>query len=114
MLDPSEFPGVNVNAVGDSIADAASAAKRKAGTALSDAADALQQLGDDVLSDERVRSVTRRAKRSVADSREYFASNDVDDMASDVLDAVRKHPGKAILAVAAVGFLVRSLLRRNR
>ena len=112
MLDASEFPGINLDAVGDSIAAAASTAKQKAGSVLGEAADALEQLSDDFRSD--TRAVSRKAKRAVSESRRYLDSNDLEDMASDVLDAVRKHPGKAIFAVAAVGLLVGSLLRRNR
>ena len=45
---------------------------------------------------------------------DYVTSRDMSDMVDDVKEAARKHPRVAIVALAAVGFLIGRSLRRSR
>jgi len=114
MSDASSSADANIDALGDAIRDTAAAAKRNAEHVLDQAVDALDDVAESIRSDERVRKVSRRARRAVDDGRRYIEGNDLDDMASDVIDAVRRHPGKALLALAAVGLLFSQMMRRKR
>ncbi len=62
----------------------------------------------------RVDGATRRAARAVSDSGEYFRTNGPRGVMRDVEDLVREHPGKALMAVAAVGVLIGLGLKRRR
>ena len=113
MSDTSGFADASIDALGDTIRDTAAAAKRNAEHIIDQTVDALDDVAATIRSDERVRKVSRSARRVVDDGRRYVESNDLDDMASDVVDAVRRHPGKALIALAAMGLLLSQMLRRK-
>lgn len=76
--------------------------------------------GADVLRDgvrrtrDGVRNASRRVRSAVDDSAEYFRENGPRGAFRDVEGLIREHPGKALLAVAAIGFLLgRSLKQRD-
>ena len=113
MSDASEFSGISVDGTADAIRDAAMSAKRKTADVLEQTAATIDDLTESIRSDERVRAVSRRTRRAIDGGRSYFTSHDLDDMVEDVGDVVRKHPGKTILALAAVGFLLGRAFRRD-
>ena len=84
----------------------------RAGAKLDDGADKLKD-GLRHTSD-GVRSAGKRVSNVVGNSSEYLRANGLNDMIEDVEGVVRQHPGKALLAVAAIGFLLgRSLTSRE-
>lgn len=84
----------------------------RAGAKLDDGADKLKD-GLRHTSD-GVRSAGKRVSNVVGNSSEYFRANGLNDMIEDVEGVVRQHPGKSLLAVAAIGFLLgRSLTSRD-
>ncbi len=61
-----------------------------------------------------VEAASRRVASAVNDSGDYFRENGPRGVMRDVQGLVREHPGKALLAMAAVGYLIgRSLKQRN-
>ena len=84
----------------------------RAGAHLDDGADKLKE-GIRHTSD-GVRSAGKRASDVISHSSAYLRTNGAKDMIDDVEGLVREHPGKALLAVAAIGFLLgRSLTSRD-
>jgi ElaB/YqjD/DUF883 family membrane-anchored ribosome-binding protein len=114
MSDASGMAEDAMDAVADSIAKGASSARQHAADLLNGTAEALDEMHDDFMADDRVKRASQKAKRAVSASRDYFNSNDLEDMLVDVADAVRRHPGKALVALAATGFLFGRMLRRSR
>ena len=61
-----------------------------------------------------VKTAGKKMSEVMGTSTEYFRSNGAKDMLEDVEGIVKKHPGKALLAVAAIGYLIgRSLSSRD-
>ena len=61
-----------------------------------------------------VKSAGKRLSDVVGSSTEYFRANGARDVIDDVEGLIKDHPGKALLAVAAIGFLLgRSLTSRE-
>jgi ElaB/YqjD/DUF883 family membrane-anchored ribosome-binding protein len=62
---------------------------------------------------ERMASAAHRVGDALATGAEYVRRNEVADMADDLMDLVRNHPGPALVCAAALGFLLgRSVYRR--
>lgn len=62
--------------------------------------DGIRQTGDSV------KGAGRRVSEVVSSSSQYLRSNGLRDVIDDVEGLVKEHPGKALLAVAALGFLL--------
>ena len=63
---------------------------------------------------EGVRNATKRVTGAVGSSTRYVRSTGMRDVLDDVEGIVKEHPGKSLLAMAAIGFLVgRSLSSRE-
>lgn len=61
-----------------------------------------------------VKDAGRRVRSALSDSTEYFRENGPRGAFRDVEGLIKEHPGKALLAVAAIGFLLgRSLKTRD-
>ena len=114
MSNASNFADRNVDALGETLREGAEHVKRTAEELISESADAVGEMADAIRSDETVRKVRKTVRRMATESRSYFERNDVDEIASDVVEAVRRHPGTALLALAAVGYLMSRALRRIR
>ena len=114
MSDASEMANAHIESVADAIGKGASSARKHASDLLNGTAEALDEMHDDFMADDRVKRVSRSAKRAVSVSRDYFNSIDLEEMAADVADAVRRHPGKALIALAATGYVLGRVLRRGR
>ena len=79
MSDTSGFADASIDALGDTIRDTA-AAKRNAEHIIDQTVDALDDVAATIRSDERVRKVSRSARRVVDDGRRYVESNDLDNI----------------------------------
>ncbi len=84
----------------------------RAGSAIDDGADKLK---DGIRhTTDGVKSAGKRVSNVIGQSSEYFRANGAKDIIDDVEGLVKEHPGKALLAVAAIGFLLgRSLTSRD-
>lgn len=107
---------------GDSAADAARTASAKvqgAGAAavetLTDAASTARQKAGEYLGANapRVQEFADAAARRVSAAADYVRHSDADRMKADVETIVRNHPGPAMIAAAAVGFLLGRALSRD-
>ena len=114
MSDASEMANSGIDSVADTIAKGASSARKHASDLLNGTAETLEEMHDDFMADDRVKRASRSAKRAVSVSRDYFNSIDLEEMAGDVAAAVRRHPGKALFALAVTGYVLGRVLRRGR
>jgi len=55
----------------------------------------------------------RGAARSWSESVDYFRASDARDIVTDARNWAQKHPGKSLIAVAAIGFFVGRALRKD-
>ena len=84
----------------------------RAGASLDDGADKLK----DGIRHTRdgVKTAGRKMSDALGSSTEYFRTNSAKAMIEDVEGLVKEHPGKALLVVAAIGYLLgRSLTSRE-
>ena len=91
MSNASNFADRNVDALGETLREGAEHVKRTAEELISESADAVGEMADAIRSDETVRKVGKTVRRMATESRSYFERNDVDEIASDVVEAVRRH-----------------------
>jgi ElaB/YqjD/DUF883 family membrane-anchored ribosome-binding protein len=84
-----------------------------AGT-LEGAADKLHHRADDAAEGgRRVTSLAHRAADKLDAAAQYVRDHKTKDMVADLEEVVKAHPGKALLAVLAVGFLAGRALQRD-
>lgn len=81
------------------------AQRAPAAATLDQTASALHQQAD------RVAGVAHATADKLHATADYVRSQDVKSMANDVVDLVRRYPGPALAAAAAVGFLVARVVR---
>jgi ElaB/YqjD/DUF883 family membrane-anchored ribosome-binding protein len=62
---------------------------------------------------DRVARVGHTAADRLRATANYVRGNDLNAMAKDVADIVRRHPGQALIAAAAAGFVVAQVVRRR-
>jgi len=88
-------------------AQRADRARVGAATGLDTVASTLHERGD------RVAGAAHSAADAVTSGAEYLRANDVRTIMSDLVEAVRRHPGRSLLGAVAVGFLLGRALSRD-
>jgi len=63
---------------------------------------------------DKARNATKRMQRGISTGADWVKEHDANEMWGEVQTLARKHPGKSMLAVAAIGFLVGRGVRRSR
>ena len=96
-----------VQDVGVKAARRADRARVSAASGLDTVASTLHKRGDNVA------SAAHHAADAVHHGAEYLRANDVETMVGDLMDAVRRNPGPALLGAAALGFVLASVLSRD-
>jgi ElaB/YqjD/DUF883 family membrane-anchored ribosome-binding protein len=84
----------------DGLAGAASSVRQKAGEYLGASAPRVQEFAD-------------AAAKRISATADYVRNSDTDRVKADVETMVRNHPGPALIAAAAVGFLLGRALSRD-
>ena len=74
---------------------------------------ALENTGDDVPEGDTVRSFARAAAQRVNAGADYVRNGDPKRVMADVRTVVTDHPGLALIAAAAGGFLLGRVLSRD-
>ncbi len=78
-----------------------------------DAASSLRQRADSLPGGEKLAAAAHTAANVMESTAAYFHGRGFEDMAADLKDMARRHPGATLLTAAALGFLlVRTLARR--
>lgn len=78
-----------------------------------DAAASLHEGADSLPGGEKVAAAAHTAANAMESTAAYFQDRDFEDMAADLKDVARRHPGATLLTAAALGFLLaRTLARR--
>ena len=108
-----DAPGV-VSAGGHAAAELGRSAARKAEQARQRAADGLESAARSVHSGaDRMASVGHGAGDALASSARYVRDHELRNMFDDVMEVVRNNPGAALVAAAALGFLIGRAVMRN-
>lgn len=80
---------------------------------LASAASAVRHSSDDLAEGGRVRSIAQATADRLSSTADYMRTHDMNRMAEDVEGVVKSHPGPALLAAAAFGFLLGRALSRD-
>jgi ElaB/YqjD/DUF883 family membrane-anchored ribosome-binding protein len=96
-----------VQDVGAKAARRADRARVGAAAGLETVASTLHEKGD------RVATAAHSTADAVASGAEYLRDNDVQTMMSDLMEVMRRNPGRTLLGAAAVGFLLGRALSRD-
>jgi ElaB/YqjD/DUF883 family membrane-anchored ribosome-binding protein len=83
-------------------------ARQSAAGRLHDAAKTVRQGG------EAVAGAAQSTAKKLAASADYLDSHDAKRMMKDLMEVVKKHPGRSILIAGVVGFLIARTLRSSR
>ena len=96
-----------VGEIGDELDHASRHVRRgfeRAGSALDDGA---ERLKDGIRhTTDGVKTASKRVSDVIGHSTDYLRTNPAAEIIDDLNGVVRRHPGKALLAVAAMGFLL--------
>jgi ElaB/YqjD/DUF883 family membrane-anchored ribosome-binding protein len=96
-----------VQDVGTKAAGRADRARVSAASGLDTVASTLHKRGDNVA------SAAHHAADAVHSGAEYLRAHDVETMTRDLMDAVRRNPGLALLGAAALGLILGRALSRD-
>ena len=96
-----------VHDVGVKAAKRADRARVSAASGLDTVANTLHKRGDNVA------SAAHHAADAVHSGAEYLRAHDVETMTRDLMDAVRRNPGLALLGAAALGLILGRALSRD-
>lgn len=77
------------------------------------AADTLHATADRLPGGERVAGAAHSAAEGMERAADYLRDQDLSDIVDDVRQAVTRHPGAALLAAAALGFVIARSLSRD-
>jgi hypothetical protein len=77
------------------------------------AADSLHANADRLPGGERVADAAHSAADGMERAADYLRDQDLRGMLSDVRESVARHPGAALLAAAALGFVIARSLSRD-
>jgi hypothetical protein len=94
-------------------ADAIDAKRGAASGGLDSAAAALEGKADSLPGGEKVADAAHVAADAVGTAADYVRDNNLKDMLADVRRIVKDNPGPALLAAAALGFLIARTLSRD-
>ena len=96
-----------VNDVGAKAAQRADRARVGAAAGLDTVASTLHKRADTVA------SAGHSAADAVSSGAEYLRAHDLQTMMGDLTESVRRHPGRALLGAAALGFVLGRVLSRD-
>jgi ElaB/YqjD/DUF883 family membrane-anchored ribosome-binding protein len=82
-------------------------ARRAAARGLDSAADAVHERTD------RAANVAHRAADSLSKGADYLRTNEVRQMADDIIAGIRNHPVPALIGAVALGFLLGRVMSRD-
>lgn len=91
--------------------DMADQQRERAAHGMERAADTLRERSEQIPGGERTTEIANRAADSMEGVAQYLQDTEMSEMMHDVERVVRDHPREALLAAAAVGFLVGRALR---
>jgi ElaB/YqjD/DUF883 family membrane-anchored ribosome-binding protein len=94
------------------VIDRADAGIDRAAEGMQTAADQVRERAEQLPGGERTGQLAQRAADTMESAAGYMREHDVNDMASDFQRIVRDHPKEALIAAAAIGFLVGKAMRR--
>ena len=80
---------------------------------LDSAAEALHEKAERIPGGEKAAHAAHTAADALASTADYIRENDLKSMMADMQNVVRKNPGPALLAAAALGFLVARTFSRD-
>ncbi|HTA67468.1 MAG TPA: hypothetical protein VK776_04295 [Bryobacteraceae bacterium] len=124
LQDRPTFPSDGPSTLGDKISDTAAQVKEKASelgqmaedkidnnrdaaaTGLDKAASTLHDKAESLPGGEKVTSLAHATADKLSSTADYVRTHDVNRMMGDVETLVKNNPGPALLAAAAIGFLV--------
>jgi ElaB/YqjD/DUF883 family membrane-anchored ribosome-binding protein len=96
----------------DQLSGAADAASGKFDNARQSAADKLHGAADTVRQGaDAVASATHSAADRLASSADYLESHDARRMLSDLIEVVKKYPGRSIVIATVIGFMISRAFR---
>jgi ElaB/YqjD/DUF883 family membrane-anchored ribosome-binding protein len=95
----------------EKVSDAAARQRTNAAKGLNRAASAIHDKAEKI-GNSRVSGAAHKVADGIDSTATYLEENDFSDMGEDAMNVARRHPGKAILASLAVGFLLGRVLRR--
>ena len=97
--------------VASNIAHATETARERVGDAMDRAGTRISDGADRV--NEEMSKLTNRAASALASGREYVRTSDRGTVVTDATRVLKRHPGKAMLAAAVIGFVVARTLQRS-
>ena len=86
---------------------------QKAADGIDSAASSLHAKAESLPGGEKIVRAAHTAAEAMDKTAGYLRDQDLDDMISDVQQAVKRHPGIALLAAAAAGFLLARVMSRD-
>lgn len=99
--------------LGQRVADTIDENRGAAASGLESAAGALRERADALPGGERVVNAAHATANAVGVAADYVRDNDLKAMVADVQKLVKNNPGPALLAAAALGFLVARTFSRD-
>lgn len=109
--DPVETVKDAASGLKDKVSDTVGRQRTNAAKGLQRAASALHDRADRI-GNSRASGAAHKVADGIDSTAAYLEDHDLSDMSEDVLNVARHHPGKAILASLAVGFLLGRVIRR--
>jgi ElaB/YqjD/DUF883 family membrane-anchored ribosome-binding protein len=124
MNDSSSSIADRAEAAAERVSDSADGMRRSAERAfdsrrkgaadsLSSAASRLNRRADDLPGVQQASRAAHKTAERLEATAEYLRTHDSKAMAGNVMDLVRKHPGKSLAIAAAVGFLAARSMRSD-
>ena len=77
------------------------------------AANSLHETADRLPGGERVSAAAHNTAAAMEQAADYVRDSDLQDMLYDLRQSVTRHPGAALLAAAALGFVIARSLARD-
>ena len=99
--------------MGQKVADKIDENRGAAASGLESAAGALRERADTLPGGEKVANAAHATANAVGVAADYVRDNDLKAMMTDVQKLVKNNPGPALLAAAALGFLIARTFSRD-
>jgi ElaB/YqjD/DUF883 family membrane-anchored ribosome-binding protein len=93
------------------VIERADAGRERAAEGMHTAAEQVREKAEQLPGGERTGQIAHKAADTMESAAGYMREHDVNEMASDLQQIVRDHPREALIAAAAVGFLVGRAMR---
>jgi hypothetical protein len=106
VSEPASQAQIKASGLGQMAADKVDQSRGTAADGLDSAATALHEKADSLPGGEKVAGVAHTAAKALGSTADYIRANHLKDMLADVQQLVNNNPGAALLAAAALGFLV--------